>query len=142
MRATILVCLILLTTISAGAQKASPVGIWKTVDDETGKAKSHVQIYEEKGLLKGKVIKLLEGATATVCSKCTGDKKNKPIVGLVFLDGLKKDGKTWSGGTILDPAKGKEYKCVLWLENDNTLTVRGYIGIQALGRSQTWHRVE
>lgn len=124
------------------AQKATPIGQWKTVDDETGKEKSIVEIYEQKGKLYGKVIKLLPGAASTTCDKCPGDKKGKPIVGMVFLTDLEKDGDEYDGGTILDPAKGKEYSCKISLEKPDVLLVRGYMGFSLLGRTQKWYRVK
>lgn len=124
------------------AQSATPIGQWKTVDDETGKEKSIVEIYEQKGKLYGKVVRLLPGAASTTCDKCPGDKKGKPIVGLVFLTDLKKDGDSYTGGTILDPAKGKEYSCKISLESPDVLLVRGYMGFSLLGRTQKWYRVK
>ncbi len=120
----------------------SPVGIWKTIDDETKEAKSHVEIYEVDGKLHGKVVKLLKDASTTVCENCTGDKKNQPIEGMEILTSLSKYKDYWSYGKILDPANGKTYKCSAWLEGPDKLKLRGYIGISALGRNQEWHRVE
>lgn len=122
----------------------SPIGVWKTIDDETGKAKSHVQIYEQNGALYGKVIKILTpGKQDAVCSSCSGSLKNKPITGMVILSKVKKDGKNkWDDGKILDPNKGKTYSVSLELENANKLKVRGYLGFSLLGRTQYWERVK
>lgn len=121
----------------------SPVGVWKTIDDETGEAKSHVEIYENsKGRLEGKVIKILTpGREDAVCDQCDGDLKNQPINGMQILRGLEKKGSEWKNGYILDPNNGKEYKAKISLKDANTLDVRGYIGISLIGRTQTWHRV-
>lgn len=122
----------------------SPIGTWKTIDDETGEAKSHVEIYEtSSGKLEGKVIKILTpGKEAAKCENCSGDLKNRPIKGMVILRDLEKKGNEWKNGYILDPNNGKEYKSKMSLKDDNTLEVRGYIGISLIGRTQTWERIK
>ena len=135
--------------VSAGAgaedQTAkSPVGRWKTIDDITGKAKSVVLIWEEGGKLFGRVQKLVDPDPKDpnpTCDGCAGAQKGKPVVGMRILWDLQKDGDGWSGGTILDPATGKTYKCLLSVEEGGTkLKVRGFIGISLLGRTQYWLR--
>lgn len=122
----------------------SPVGVWKTIDDATGESKSHVEIFEKDGKLYGKVTKLLLKPMDTVCEKCPGDLRNTPVVGLQILSDLTSYKDYWSYGKIMDPENGKTYKCNIWFEDGNTdeLYVRGYIGMAALGRNQTWHRVK
>lgn len=122
----------------------SPIGTWKTIDDETGKEKSYVEIYKnDSGNLEGKVIKILTpGHEDRKCTECKGNKKNKPIVGLVIIRDMEKDGDTWKNGHILDPENGKEYKCKMTMKDEDTLDVRGYIGFSLIGRTQTWYRVE
>jgi uncharacterized protein (DUF2147 family) len=126
--------------------QASPVGLWKTIDDETGKPKSLVRITEQNGVYQGKVEKLFREADQDQnpkCDKCDGANKDQPIIGMTILFNLKKDGDDYSGGQILDPAKGKLYKSKLSLiENNKKLNVRGYIGFSLLGRTQTWVREE
>lgn len=117
-------------------------GDWKTIDDETGATKSIVEIYEKNGKVYGKVKKLLEeGREDAVCINCEGELKNKPVVGMNVVQGLKKDGDEYSGGKLFDPEKGKSYKGKIWLDPDdsNKLMVRGYIAF--LYRTQTWLRV-
>ncbi|RLZ11705.1 DUF2147 domain-containing protein [Faecalibacter macacae] len=121
----------------------SPIGTWKTIDDETGKEKSYVEIYEKDGKLYGKVAKILtKGKEDSKCDKCSGALKGKPINGMVILNGLKKDGNEWTGGKIIDPNSGKEYKASLKLNGKDKLDVRGYVGISLVGRTQTWHKVK
>ena len=121
----------------------SPIGTWKTIDDETKQAKSYVEIFEKDGKLYGKVTKILtKGKENAVCSDCSGALKNKPILGMQILSGLKKDGKEWNGGKIIDPNSGKEYKAKMSLNGSDKLDVRGYIGISLVGRTQTWQRVK
>lgn len=129
----------LFLTVMTYAQ--SPVGVWKTIDDEDGKEKSHIEIYEKNGKLHGKVIKLLEGATATKCNSCPGDKKGKNIEGMVVVWDVEKSGKLWDNGTILDPKNGKTYSCKIELDGKDKLKVRGYMGLSFLGRTQTWYKV-
>lgn len=126
-----------------GGMAQNVFGKWKTIDDETGEAKSIVEIYEQNGKVYGKVIDILTpGRENAVCDNCSGKNKGKPIKGLVILNGLSKNKDEYSGGTILDPQNGKEYKCYITLENADKLKVRGYIGFSMLGRSQYWHRVK
>lgn len=118
------------------------VGMWKNLDDEDGKEKSHIKVYVENNELKATVVKLLPHATLRNCESCKGALKNKPIEGMSIMYGMKKqtDG-TYSGGTILNPKNGKEYKCTISLDDDNKMRVRGYIGFSALGKTQFWYKL-
>lgn len=147
MRITLAVttALVLLVSSAASATAATAEGTWVTIDDETKKPKSHVKITITDGVVTGKIIKLLNPSEPNPkCDKCDGDKKNQPILGLEFLWNLKnkpkKDKPTWEGGKILDPNNGKVYDCKIWLEDDNTLKVRG--SFLFIGRTQTWHRID
>ena len=141
-----LATLSVLFATSALAQAPGAVGSWTTIDDETKKPKSVVSIYEEDGRLFGKIDKLFLAPNEPanpVCDKCEGSLKDKPILGMVILRNLKKDGDGWSGGTVLDPANGKTYKVKLALEDGGKrLKVRGYVGFSLLGRTQHWVRTE
>ncbi len=121
------------------------VGKWTTIDDETGKKKSIVELYKYKDQLYGKITYLYprEGREPNpVCKKCTDDRKNQPLEGLQIVRNLKWNGEEWAGGTIVDPENGKIYTVKIWLEEGNTdkLNVRGYIG--PFFRTQTWIRVK
>ena len=116
-------------------------GKWKTIDDETGKEKGMVEIYEHKGKVYGKIIEIFEQNKKHLkCEKCDGDDKNKPILGLVIIKGLTKNEDIYDGGKIVDPKNGKKYHCKITLDGKDKLIVRGYIGIPLFGRSQTWIR--
>lgn len=117
----------------------SPVGIWKTIDDDSGEAKSQVKIYESNGKLRGKIVKLYNNPDA-LCTECEGEDHNAPILGMTIMWGLEEDDGEWEGGKIFDPKKGKTYNCKIWLEDDGDLKVRGFAG--PFYRTQTWHRVE
>lgn len=139
MRFYITVAALFFGALSLSAQ--SFTGVWRTVDDETGQAKSNLEIYEAGGKYYGKVAKTLRPDAKTHCEKCPGERKNQPIVGMVLLvNMLLKDGML-QGGDILDPEKGKWYGCKIWFKpNDpNTLIVRGYLG--PFYRTQYWTRV-
>ena len=117
-------------------------GKWKTIDDETGKPKSIVEIFKKSdGKYYGRVIQLLMKPEHETCVNCTDDRKNKPIIGLEIIRGLKKEGDEFTGGTITDPKNGKTYKCTITKEDDK-LNVRGYIGFSFIGRSQSWYRIK
>jgi len=119
----------------------SPVGVWKTIDDETGQAKSYVKIYEANGVLYGQIQELLTpGDKGKLCDKCPGQMKDKPIEGLTIIWGMKKDGEEWTGGQIMDPKNGKIYSCKLRVEGSK-LIVRGFLGFSLIGRNQTWIRL-
>lgn len=124
-------------------QGQTVVGKWKTIDDETGEAKSVVEIYEKSGKIYGKVVDILrDDRKKDVCTKCEGAEKGKPILGMVIINGLKKDGKEYNGGTILDPTSGKKYKCYITLDAPDKLKLRGYVGFSMMGRTQYWTRVK
>ncbi len=121
------------------------VGKWKTIDDETLKQKSIVQIWVSGGAMYGKIMETWDddGITPTdkTCDNCPGALKDQRIHGMVIINGLKQSGDKWKGKKgILDPDNGKYYDVQIWLEDPKTLTVRGSIG--PIGRKQTWHRVE
>jgi uncharacterized protein (DUF2147 family) len=120
----------------------SVIGKWKTIDDETGDAKSIVEVYSKSGKIYAKVIEILDlEHKNSVCIKCSGEDKNKSILGLTVIKGLTKDGSEYNSGEILDPKNGKLYKCALSLESKDKLKIRGYIGFSLLGRTQYWYRV-
>jgi len=134
-----------LTATSLAFAADSPAGRWQTIDDETGKPKSIVEIQQAAdGTLSGTVAEILQSdhGPNPLCSACEGERKDQPITGMTILWGLKPDGeRVWSDGNILDPAKGKTYRAkVKLLEAGDKLEMRGYIGIEALGRTQTWVR--
>ena len=137
----VLACAVALPALAA---EMSPVGLWRTTDEKTGEAKSEVRIVDNAGVVSGKVEKLLrKGADPkAVCSQCSDDRKDQPLVGLEIIRGAKKsEGKTvWEDGKILDPENGSSYSLKLTpVDAGNKLEVRGSIG--PFGRTQTWTRV-
>jgi uncharacterized protein (DUF2147 family) len=133
--------------VSAGAAFAqmTPVGVWQSIDDKTGEAKSQIRIAESGGVLNGHIEKLLrtEAKQDAVCDECTDDRKGKPLVGLEIIRGAKKAvGKeVWEDGKILDPENGKSYTLRLTpIDGGKKLEVRG--SVLGIGRTQTWVRVQ
>ncbi|HVQ04291.1 MAG TPA: DUF2147 domain-containing protein [Burkholderiaceae bacterium] len=147
MKAAIVAGALVLAVLSGWAQ-STPVGLWKTIDDDSKKEKSLVRISEAGGVFSGKIEKLLDPDTKpdAKCDKCTDERKDQPILGLPIIRNVKANGDDatlWDGGEILDPNNGKTYKVRLKpADGGKKLEVRGYIGAPLLGRTQTWHRVE
>ncbi|WP_093365612.1 DUF2147 domain-containing protein [Psychroflexus sediminis] len=118
-------------------------GEWKTIDEDTGVAKSIVEIYKKDGEVFGKIKKILrEDKRDMRCTECKGDLKNQKIENMVIIRGLSKAGEEYTGGTILDPENGKTYDARIWIEEGmpNTLMVRGYVAF--FYRTQEWERVK
>ncbi len=142
MRKMLFVWLSMLIGLQAIAQNNQHiVGKWKTVDDETGEAKSIVEVFQKAdGRYYGKISKLLIKPENDKCVQCKDDRKNQPLLGLEIIRGITKKGNEFSGGTITDPKNGKTYKCTITREG-NKLLVRGYVGFSLIGRTQTWQLV-
>jgi uncharacterized protein (DUF2147 family) len=130
----------------AWADVNSPTGLWKTIDDKTGKERSLVRITETNGVFEGRVEKIYDQPgddPQHLCKECEGERKDKPIIGMTILWGLKKDGEQYAGGEILDPKNGSIYRAKMkLLDGGKKLEVRGFIGVSLFGRSQTWLREE
>jgi uncharacterized protein (DUF2147 family) len=126
------------------AMDANPVGVWKTIDDTTHKPRGLIRLYEQNGEIFGKIQASFDPKEAAdVCSKCGGDRKGMPVLGLVVMRHMRKHGNEYSDGDILDPDSGSIYKCKFTIEGSGeTMVVRGFIGFSFLGRSQTWYRQE
>ena len=140
----ILGALVLAFTAGAAFAQASPVGLWKTIDDETKQEKSLVRISESAGVLSGRIEKIVDPAKQdSVCDKCEDARKGQKVLGMTIVEGVKKNAGEpyWDGGTILDPNNGKTYKVRMKpVDGGKKLEVRGYLG--PFWRTQTWQRVE
>lgn len=133
-----------LAAVGSWAQ-GTPVGLWKTIDDDGKTEKSLVRITESGGALTGKIEKIFDPAKQdSKCDKCSDDRKDQPVLGMTILRDLKQDAddkEIWSGGEVLDPNNGKVYKTRLKpIDGGKQLQMRGYIG--PFYRTQVWHRVE
>jgi uncharacterized protein (DUF2147 family) len=141
----LLITLAMAAAAGAACAQATPVGLWKTIDDETKIEKSLVRITEAGGVLSGRIEKFLDPKTKAdaVCEKCTDERAGKPVLGMTIIRGAKADGdrQHWEGGDILDPNNGTVYKLRLKpLNGGKALEVRGYVG--PFFRNQQWIRVE
>lgn len=135
---TLLTLFVFLIGITTHAQ--SILGEWETYDDKTNEKKAIIEIYKQNDMYAAKIIKNFVRDKDAVCEKCEGENKNKPIIGLIIIENLKKIDDVYEEGTILDPQSGDIYKCYLKLVEKNKLKVRGYIGFSIIGRTQYWLR--
>ncbi|CAM1343751.1 DUF2147 domain-containing protein [Tenacibaculum amylolyticum] len=139
MKKVTLTLLFLVVTITMNAQTI--FGKWENKNEETGAVDSVIEVYEKDGKAYAKIVEITnKDRQNAVCDLCKGKNKNKPILGMNILTGLKKDGDEWSGGKILDPKTGKIYKCFIKLEEPNKLKIRGYIGFALIGKTRYWFR--
>jgi len=136
--------LLFLVSFTSLVFSQSVIGTWKNIDDEDGKVKSHLEVYEEDGLVYAKVLELLDNASLQVCSECKGERKDADIEGMVIMWDMKPEKKKnkFKGGKILDPKNGKTYSCKIELKKPDLLKVRGYIKAPIFGRTQEWYRVK
>lgn len=158
MRSILFVCLLAAVVVGAtlmpsssmhataiqNAHELSPLGKWETLDDATGKVTSVVLIWKESGMLYGSIEELAARDPLDpnpLCTRCDGAMKDKPLIGLRILWGLRRSGERWLGGQIVDPDNGKTYRCEMTVEDSgNKLKVRGYIGFSFIGRTEHWLR--
>ena len=145
-----LVCLATVAAALPGlcmADDGDPAGLWKSIDDQSGKPKALIRITESSGEYRGRIEKLFPAdgvEPQALCAKCEGALKDQPIVGMTIITGMKRDGSDaglYGSGQILDPANGKTYRSRMTLaDGGKKLQVRGYIGTPLLGRTQVWLR--
>ena len=124
--------------------RASPAGLWQPIDQRTGKPLGLIRIYEESGLFFGRIAPSSSSdGDLRRCSRCTDNRKDQPIIGLVLMRNMRLRDGAYVGGDILDPDTGGIYGCKFRLaDGGRKLIMRGFIGISLFGRSQTWQRVE
>jgi len=136
----------LVLVVSARAQQLTPklqnaIGHWQVVNSD-GSPGGKVDTYIENGMLFGRVTEVRPGRTPQdVCDKCSGDYKNKLILGMILMRNFHTEGDDWIGGPVVDPENGKEYNGKIWAGGKDELHMRGYIGIQLLGRTERWTRL-
>ena len=125
--------------------QGAPSGTWHTISDVDGKPRGIIALRVVNGVLAGTIAgTLVPGEQpGKVCDKCTDERRGKPLVGMQILRGLRWNGDAWTGGEILDPDTGKTYRATIRLSDDGrALSLRGYIGIALLGRTQRWVRAQ
>lgn len=122
----------------------SIVGKWKTYDIfNASKEESIVEISISNNQLSIKIDEIIPVEHKNdICTKCKGDEKNQPILGMTILEGaIFKDG-VWKGAQILNAKNGKQYSCLISLEDKDLLKVRGYVGYPIFGKNLYWTRVK
>jgi uncharacterized protein DUF2147 len=127
-----------------GVAEPTAAGMWAQVD-EHGRVGGWFLIFEENGTYQGAIAKMFlqpGDDPNPICTHCTGDQKNTPSLGLVIIKNMQRKGFVYQKGTILDPRDGQVYQAKLTLSPDGqSLTLRGYIGIELFGQNQVWKRL-
>jgi uncharacterized protein (DUF2147 family) len=129
----------------AQAKQPTAAGLWEHADD-AGRPDAWFRIAEKNGVFEGQIVKMFpksgEDPASFRCTKCEGERKDAPVLGITFITGMQRKGLDYENGSILDPRDGSVYSALMALSPDGgKLTVRGYLGFSLLGKSQVWNRL-
>ena len=118
----------------------SPIGAWKTIDENSGRSKGQIEFFEQDGMLFGKILQVSNDTLNHICTACPGERNGKRVLGMVIMENLKYKNGYWQGGRVLSPKQGKWFDLKIWLEpnNPNVLVLRAYWGL--FYRTQKWVR--
>jgi uncharacterized protein (DUF2147 family) len=119
------------------------IGLW-----ETGTGKARVNIIKSGNYYYGRIVWLREpnneeGNPKVDKNNPDETKRSAQLLGLRMLTSFEfKGNNLWENGTIYDPESGSTYSCTINMTDNNTMNIRGYIGISAFGRTDVWKRLE